>query len=352
MRKKGGIFSYGIIASSFIVLLGFFFAFANYNYSPEYIKDDGNLGVEKSWLIPVKAEELPDEAKVTFAIAGDMMLDRNVWHYFKDEGLTHIFDNFDKTILTDTDFTVLNLEGPISKDGIDDDWNSGSMVFNFPPESIDVLKHLGIDAVSLANNHTQNAGSSGLLNTKEMLDDAGIMHFGKQVGFNWDSVVRLDTTIPVSLIGIDALAEYDESYLLEAIEKEKKDGQFVIVMPHWGVEYRVSHHPSQELLAKKMIHAGANMIVGSHPHVVEDYETIENVPVVYSLGNFVFDQMFSDETQEGLIITGEITKEKITINFIPTRQKKIYLFKMSESNAEDLILNTLKSDARTIELDR
>jgi len=270
------------------------------------------------------ASQQAKEKAVSFTIAGDVMLDRNVWHNYKDIGLLRIFDNFDLSIFKNADLSLLNLEGPISKTAINDDWQSGSMVFNFPPESVDLLKNMGLKAVSLANNHSYNAGKNGFEYTQQVLNDNGIPNFGRQIGFNaTEDVYRYDGEIKISIIGLDALAEYIDSEITDAIKTETAAGRFVIMMPHWGVEYQSTHHSSQETLAKKWIKAGARMIIGGHPHVVQDFEVIDGVPVAYSLGNFIFDQFFSDETQQGLVLTGKIYDDKIELTFNPTKETKV-----------------------------
>lgn len=268
----------------------------------------------------VKLEKVPAQTSLVFA--GDAMFDRNVWHNFSDRGLNHIFDNLDLKIFQKADFALLNLEGPISVEPINDDCCSGSMVFNFPPETIATLQYLGIDALSLANNHTMNAGTSGFSNTKSVLEKSNIKYFGKQVGFDESSVLRLDADIPISIIGIDALADYDQEQLLASINTEKASDRFVIIFPHWGTEYRETHDSNQKVLAQKWVSAGADIIIGSHPHVVEDFDVIDKTPVIYSLGNFVFDQYFSKETQQGLVLKIDINKDDFTIRFLPTESKK------------------------------
>jgi len=263
------------------------------------------------------------ESSTSFVIAGDAMFDRAVWHYFKDKGLKSIFSNFGDRVFRGVDLSLLNLEGPISAKEIDDDWQSGSLVFNFPPETTSVLKYLNVNSASLANNHTNNAGSSGLVNTKKVLDEAGINYFGKPNGFDESSVLQIDGDIPISVIGIMAIDNFDNQPLLAKISAEKSAGRKVIIFPHWGVEYAPKHSISQERLARSWISAGADLIVGSHPHVTQDFEIIDGRPVIYSLGNFVFDQFFSQETQEGLVLAGTITKEKIALTFLPTREKLV-----------------------------
>lgn len=264
-----------------------------------------------------------EEPATTFVVAGDAMFDRNVWHNYKDIGLKRIFDNFGTRPFRGTDLALLNLEGPISAEEIDDDWKSGSMVFNFPSATTAALKYININAISLANNHSQNAGEKGLENTRKALSDSEIQYFGKPYGFGEESTLRIEGPIPLSIIGIMALSEFDEGALNTKIKSEKADGRFVIIFPHWGEEYKEDHVASQKNLANEWISAGADMVIGSHPHVVEDFEIINNRPVVYSLGNFVFDQFFSDETQEGLVVAGIITKDKITLSFLPTQEETV-----------------------------
>lgn len=270
-----------------------------------------------------KASEQKTEPSTSFVIAGDAMFDRNVWQTFKAKGLNHIFDNFGTRVFRGSDIALINLEGPVSSvtvPGIE----TGSMSFNFQPEVPGVLRYLNVGQVSLANNHTNNAGSSGFSTTKSMLQKSAIQYFGQPEGFDQNaSVLRINGGVPVSIIGIMALDNFDEGALEAKIKSEKSAGQTVIIFPHWGVEYAAKHSASQESMAKSWIQVGADIIVGSHPHVTEDFQIVNGKPVVYSLGNFVFDQFFSAETQQGLVLAGTITKDKIILSFLPTVEKSI-----------------------------
>lgn len=257
----------------------------------------------------------------TFVIAGDAMFDRNVWQRYKPD-LKQVFDKFGTRVFRGADLSLLNLEGPVSEKTIPG-IQTGGMVFNFQPEVPSVLKYLNVDAVSLANNHTNNAGVSGFASTKKMLASSGVGYFGLPEGFSDASVTRIDGEIPLSIIGVMTLSDFDHASLNEKIKAEKSAGRFVIIFPHWGEEYKNSHVASQKSLAKEWISAGADLIVGSHPHVTEDFEIVDGKPIVYSLGNFVFDQFFSNETQQGLIIAGKITKDKITLTFLPTKENLV-----------------------------
>ena len=126
----------------------------------------------------------------------------------------------------------------------------------------------------------------------------------------------------VALLAVDALYGATNG-IEELIKQEKSKNNFIIVLPHWGNEYEIKHSASQEKLAKAWIAAGADLIIGAHPHVIQDAQIINNKLVIYSLGNFIFDQMFSAETQKGLILSGIINNEKIKIVLTPVVSKKM-----------------------------
>lgn len=261
------------------------------------------------------------EKSTTFIFAGDMMFDRMINHQFPDDKILDIFSNFGNRVFWGTDISITNLEGPVSEQPILDDINPNNLNFNFPPKTVDALSWLHLKTVSLANNHSLNAGAEGFETTNKMLERNKINYFGHQIQFGDFSVFHSQSgDIPVSIIGIDTLVDVPNLELEEKIKTEKSKGQFIIIMPHWGNEYQTTHSPQQEKKAKEWISWGADLIIGSHPHVVQDAQMIDNVPVFYSLGNLLFDQTFSKETQEGLIIAGKITKDEIEIIPLPTRQ--------------------------------
>jgi len=306
---------------AFVAMMAAFFWLAGSARAPEgkvspVAKNADDFTAESA--TPVKAPT------TTFAFAGDMMFDRYVNHSFKNIGLTHIFDNLDKTLFSDSDIRFANLEGPISPAPIVDDYPTRALVFNMPPETISTLQSLNLNGVSLANNHTLNAGVSGLNSTRQSLSDANIKYAGSQTGFDESNIVEYDTTIPVTIVCVDYLAFTENAKINAAIKSEKDKGKFVIVFPHWGTEYSLTHTSSQETAANAWIDAGADLIIGSHPHVVEDVDVYKSKPIIYSLGNFVFDQTFSADTQQGLIVTGTITVDKLELKFTPVQSKKLY----------------------------
>ncbi|MCL5410974.1 MAG: CapA family protein [Patescibacteria group bacterium] len=295
------------------------------------------------------------EKSTSFVIAGDMMFDRFVNHQFKDIGFDHIFDNLDKSIFKEKDIVFANLEGPVSDKPIPDDYEPRTLVFDMPTATIPTLKNLGINGVSLANNHTLNAGTEGFNITQNLLKNTNIKYAGYQNAFDEGSILRYETEIPISFITVNYLAYNDNQSISEAIRIEKENGRFVIVFPHWGEEYSSTHSARQESAATKWIDAGADLIIGSHPHVIQDVGLYKNKLIIYSLGNFVFDQGFSEETQEGLMISGKITDKTVEVTFLPFKSKQLQPEFMQQAEKDAVLLTILSGTDNiggTVTLDR
>ncbi|MFA6307104.1 MAG: AmmeMemoRadiSam system protein B, partial [Patescibacteria group bacterium] len=267
-------------------------------------------------------EPAKGEDKLSFSFAGDSMFGRNVGYYFQKNNFKDLFSNLGNRALWGTDISWLNLEGPISDKNVEQFPLDHSLSFNFSRQTIEALKYLKITAAGLANNHTDNQGRAGLNKTKEILEKAKIDWVGDPNEASDISIKRYKQgDLTVALLGAHVL--YGASGIEELIKEEKNKNNFVIILPHWGNEYQPTHSASQEKLARAWIAAGADLIIGAHPHVVQDAQIINGKLVFYSLGNFIFDQMFSRETQEGLILGGTISAEKIKIVLVPIISKKM-----------------------------
>lgn len=326
-------------------------------------KNKDNQSETTSYIMGYYSNEITDKTPMakttTFLFGGDLMFDRNVYHKFKDTGSIHAFDKLGNRVFWGNDISIANLEGPISDKPINDDYTSGSMVFNFPSDSIEALKYLGLNSVSLANNHSLNAGNSGLKFTQEILQKNSITTIGEQIKFSENSVHDFNSGVPTSIITVNMLENPDLTPIDDAIKSLKVRNNFVIVFPHWGAEYQTTHGSSQETIAKRWIDAGADMVIGSHPHVVQDCQIYKGKFVAYSMGNFLFDQYFSTETQRGLFIGGMITKDKTTISLFPIKNdgSQPQLLKGSErqtyldrciASINDTLFNKVRDD--TIEI--
>lgn len=267
-----------------------------------------------------KGEVEPKNDSFTFMIGGDMMFDRNIEYHFQGDKLVNVMKNFGDRVFAGTDLSIVNLEGPINPAPLVPETNH-SLVFNFQPNTVDVLKYMGVNAVSLANNHTLNNGQKGLSNTKKVLPENGIAYVGQDAVFNDESVKIFENggAIKLAVITIDCLNTNND--LTATIKKQKDLGNKVLVYPHWGTEYEQIHSSSQEKLAHSWVDAGADFVFGGHPHVIQDAEVYNGKPIFYSMGNLLFDQDFSPETQRGLIVAVKMSSDGTELVLLPTISK-------------------------------
>lgn len=259
----------------------------------------------------------PPEQSVTFAIAGDMMFGRAVGYHYEKKGLTHLFDNLGDRVFWGVDAALANLEGPMSTQKVTYDKKLMSLSFLFPESTVDALSFLHLDGVSLANNHTQNHGAAGLHETRDMLTQNNIAPIGDPSHVTNSSVTYFNGEgLRLAVVGVHALV--DSSKTTKLITSLRKDAHNrILIFPHWGTEYALTHSNQQEALAKQWIDAGADAIIGAHPHVVQDIGVYKGKPIVYSLGNFIFDQSFSKETQQGLIVGGSFDDNGLSLYLFP-----------------------------------
>ena len=227
-------------------------------------------------------------------LAGDVMLGRTVMTKSLDTGnVGYPFENI-AAYFARGDLAFVNLENPITE-GCRRHYDG--LIFCATPDMLMGLTRSGIDIVNLANNHTLNYGKSGLDETRSHLKNAGIDHTG------FGSVVtRKINGTSVGFLGFDFLSQAptEDDYSLIADTNAKVD--ILIVGVHWGEEYTPRPRDDQREWARKMVSSGADAIAGHHPHWVQEMEYINDVPVFYSLGNLVFDQMWSDRTRRGLVV--------------------------------------------------
>ena len=263
---------------------------------------------------------------------GDIMLDRGTRLKMNAEGVTYPWEKMTR-FLQGTHLVVSNLEGTVNERPSQFTY-APPFQFVFDPSAVvEMREHIGL--VSLANNHTRDVGIAGEVETRTRLDDLGVGWFGS---FADPSLTRMAGAggIRIAFVGYHALAP-NESALVKAIVQARNEADdFVVVMPHWGTEYQFIHSAEQRRLAQVMIDAGADLIIGGHPHVVQDMEVVDGVPVVYSLGNFVFDQRIP-ETWTGLSLGVTIDAESVTLYPLPISTKDSQPAPLSNVEAEKII---------------
>jgi hypothetical protein len=223
-----------------------------------------------------------------------------------------------RDLIKGADVAIANFENPAPNRVR---WHTKGTVFSADPSIIDGLVNAGIDYVSLANNHIGDAGDLGILQTIANLKKRGLAYSGagKDLAAARKPAMLEANGIKVAVLGYDAIApayfadkgetgsaQLSLTRARSDIKNARKAGaDLVIVFPHWGTEYRKSPFAAQQKLARGIIDAGADMIIGNHAHWAAAVEVYEGKPIWYALGNFVFDQTWSEPTMEG--ITLELT---------------------------------------------
>lgn len=259
----------------------------------------------------------PTAVEAAFLVVGDMMLGR----YVETLSASDPSYPFQKvhTTLASVDAVIGNLEGPVPDHH--SQTPNGVLRFSFPQETPETLASANVGVVTIANNHMLDAGSAGRDVTRARLIDAGVTPFGDPQN---DAVrARTDTTIrgvSFVLIGLnDVSAHIDQDAAEAMITSARSDmpSAVLIVSVHWGSEYQTTANQRQRDLARTFIDAGADMVLGHHPHVTQGLELYNGRLIAYSLGNFVFDQYFSDEVQHGLALRITVGTDHIAYEVLP-----------------------------------
>ncbi|MEI7510986.1 MAG: AmmeMemoRadiSam system protein B [Candidatus Peregrinibacteria bacterium] len=254
--------------------------------------------------------------KITILATGDIMMDRYIRKTIEKKGIEHIIDPFFQRFLSGQDITLVNHEGAMTPKAPHPP--KGDMTnFTVNPSLSKNLFDDGINIASLANNHTLDFGKSGYTESKNYLESAGISTFGHPFNTQNISVIKEIRGVKIGFVAYHELFTHDPQTVLDEIKRIRPAVDFIIVYAHWGTEYFTGIPPSQQKTAKQLVDAGADMIIGHHPHVVQPMEIYNGKPIFYSLGNFIFDQIFSEEVRTGLTLGMVIEKDTVEISFFP-----------------------------------
>ncbi len=320
-----------------------------YNISNKFSKLDTNNDTSSSETI-ISEEHIVEDITIHIAAIGDIMCHSpNYNAAYNSSTNTYDFSPFFTNIekyTSSADITIGNLETTFA--GKERGY-SGYPTFNSPSELGIAIKNIGVDILCTANNHCMDKGYSGLSNTLDILDEQGFDHMGtarseeeqntllvKDV--NGINIAFLAFTYGTNGITIPTGKEYsvnliDKELILKQINAVKELGvDLICVNMHWGVEYSTSPNSEQEELADFLFENGVDIILGSHPHVLQRMEkrtitladgTTKDGFVIYSLGNFISNQTDTN-TQDTVILDIQVTKSgtdgKISIdsvNYIP-----------------------------------
>lgn len=275
-------------------------------------------------------EEPVADSTIHFVFAGDILLsDHVLGAYNKAGNISGVVDPGFQSAIDSSDIFMVNEEFPFSDRG--SPAPDKQFTFRSPPDKVSLLKEMGIDIVTIANNHTLDFGKDALLDTCKTLDDAGIQRVGagadldeakkpvimeikgKTIGFLGASRVIPTGSWNATSHGAGLLTTYDPGILLEEIKKAKETCDFVIVYVHWGIERDEYPQDYQRTMGKQYIDAGADMVIGSHPHVLQGIEYYNGKPIVYSLGNFVF----GSSIPRTALLKADWDGDNLSLSFVP-----------------------------------
>lgn len=244
----------------------------------------------KDEVVQEEQEHLPAVQTVTITAVGDCTLATDV-NAAKNgsfvafaEDLGGDYSYFLKNVapvFSEDDLTIVNFEGTLSNQGSRMD---KQFAFRGKPEYVNVLTTSSVEAANLANNHSSDYGDVSMSDTIKYLNEAGIVNFA---GTN--TSIKDINGIPVGLVGINALNDTEAEKLEKAIGSVKNLGaKLIIVSMHWGIEKDTEPSEEQKQLAHKAIDLGADLVIGTHPHVLQGIEKYKDKYIAYSLGNFCF----------------------------------------------------------------
>ncbi len=190
--------------------------------------------------------------------------------------------------------------------------------FSVDQSYLPALRQAGVTHVSLANNHAYDTGSIGFTETRVALAEAGVVPFGDHSITN-ESFTKIELASgTIAVVGVYAVdRDPDLIALANLLTAVSSSTVAQIAYVHWGAEYTERRTDSTARLAERLAGIGFDVIIGHHPHVVQDIAVIDGVPVFYSLGNFIFDQFFSQAVQEGLGVTLSIWSRALVFDLVP-----------------------------------
>ncbi len=269
---------------------------------------------------------------VQLLFVGDLMFDRGIRYYAQKGGSNKfIFEKISAELLKN-DLVIANLEGPITGNK---SVSAGTAIgstnnyfFTFDPSVAQTLADENIKIVNLGNNHILNFGQAGLDSTEKYLQSSNISYFGAPGGVR--SLEHDISGVKVAFVSyneFNGVYEIEKSSALNEIKKNIDNIDIVVVFCHWGVEYAKNSTEAQKELAHEFIDGGADLVIGSHPHVTQPSEEYNGKMIYYSLGNFIFDQYFNDDVRNGLGVVVKIDKTTKKLDF---SEKHFYL----ESNGQ------------------
>lgn len=308
----------------------------------------------------------------TLCFAGDVNFDENYFpiQYYKDceNGIKDCISADLIQTMQDADIMCLNNEFTYSTGGAPLD--NKVYTFRADPSRVEILKELGVDLVGLANNHVYDYGKQALLDTFDTLDNAGIPYVGaghtlteamlpvymtvdgKTIAFVAASRAEKNKMTPQATETEPGILRcYDTELFLQEIQKAKENADFVIAYVHWGTEYSYELEDVQLTTGKEYLDAGADAVIGAHPHCLQGMEYYNGKPIIYSLGNFWFNEKTLDTMLLQLHFSGDDDSQQLELKVIPAIQSECRTTGVLDPQEQERIFQFLEDISVNIEIE-
>ena len=292
-------------------------------------EDIKNAGSDEDAEVSRTSEE---SGPVEIVFAGDIYLSDHVMEAYEAAGddISGVLSEGYQAEIEAADYFVANEEFPFSNRG--EQAKDKQYTFRVDPKYVSMFKDMDIDLVTLANNHTLDFGTEALLDTVKTLDEAGIKHVGagknladagkpvivsikgKRIAFIGATRVIPEADWAAGESSPGLLAAYSDTALINEIKAVRDEADIVIVYMHWGQERHEYPNEVQKTLAHAIVDAGADLVIGAHPHVLQGFEYYKDVPIAYSLGNFIFGSSIPKTALLRVTITDD---NDLTLQLIP-----------------------------------
>ena len=286
----------------------------------------------KSSKTASKSEKKIEEPEITLTFSGDTMFDWQLRPVIEKNGADYPFQHV-KEEITKADISFINLESAFT--AREKKVPGQQFWIKSDPSTLQAIKNTGYDIVNIGNNHTLDYGQDGLLDTISHVEKLKLPYTGagknaedaytareltvKGKKFKFLSFVRFMPNFNwVAGDNKPGVANgYDLDLVTKTIQEQKKDADYVIVYMHWGVEKSNRPIEYQKQYVPKMVEAGADAIVGSHPHWLQGFEYYNKVPIAYSLGNFLFPSYVNGKSAETGVLTLTFKGNDVQMSFNP-----------------------------------
>jgi poly-gamma-glutamate synthesis protein (capsule biosynthesis protein) len=291
--------------------------------------DDASLNPGGNTSEDSKDNDMSQE-DIELLFSGDINMTDNILNTYKQDGIDGILSKDYQEEFKKADLAMVNQEFAFTERGVKAE--NKQYTFRVAPENVQIFKDMQVDVVSLANNHSMDFGIEGLTDSFAALNSAGIQYVGagnnltqareikyfkvkgKKIACLGASRVIPEPTWNAYANKPGMLTTYDPAYLVEDIKTARSQSDYVVVYVHWGLEKHETPEEYQRNLAKQYIDAGADLVVGSHPHVLQGIEYYKGKPIVYSLGNFMF---YSNIKQTALLKVSLNGQNEGSLRLIP-----------------------------------